>query len=382
MFNPHFSSLTPDILIFTLGIVLISRVYHFFITYCKGTDDKCYDVFFITILCVVGTTIKLTFIPFGGSILVVVLGAWVLSYPKQDKKKVQKTLLWILLVNAALLSIWAVRSIILSGYIFFPSTLGSLPVTWRVPRPLALSVTNWIRSWARAPGAFWTDVLGNWNWLRPWLKNFPYEYTKPLITGLLALTLYLITIPRIIRNSSQSHYAYLAILGPPFISVIFWFFSAPDPRFSGACFWMFGAGFAALAIDNIDLKSSVTSRTLAYLLCLSFFVYLFPSFGSFLIIPNQQGGPFYNFTRPEYSTISISNLTKINIPNNTDQCWNIPIPCTPYYRPTLKLRKNGLDSGFLLDDTVTFADIHQVSPPKGLTISHGNRCCFNGESLV
>ena len=138
-------------------------------------------------------------------------------------------------------------------------------------------------------------MLDNWNWLRPWIKNFPYEYTKPLITGLLAIILYLITIPRIMRNSPQSNYAYLAILGPPFISVIFWFFSAPDPRFSGACFWMFGAGFAALAIDNISLKSSITRRTLEYLLCLSFFVYLFPSYGSLFILPNQEDGPFYNF---------------------------------------------------------------------------------------
>ena len=371
IFNPHFSSLTPDILIFILGIVLISRYYHFFITDGEDIDHKYYDVFFISILCVIGMTIKLNFIPFGGSMFVVVIVAWLLDYSKQDKKKAKKTLLLILLLNAALLSIWAVRSVILSGYIFFPYTLGSLSLTWRVPRPLALSVTNWIRSWARAPGAFWTDVLDNWNWFRPWLKNFPYEYTKPLITGLLALTSYLITRPRIMRNSPRNNYAYLVILWPPFISVIFWFLSAPDPRFSGACFWMFGAGFAALAIDNINLKNSITIRTLEYLLCLSFSVYLFPSYGSLFILPNHKGGPLYDFPRPEYSTIFLSNQTQINIPTNTDQCWNIPIPCTPYYRPTLKLIKNDLDSGFLLDNTVTFADIHQVSTPKGLTVSPG-----------
>ncbi len=176
------------------------------------TYKKYYDVFYITILCTVGMTIKLNFAPLGGSTLVVVLAAWFSKYFKQDQKGMKKTLCWILLLNGTLLSLWIVRGVILSGYIVFPYTLGSVPVTWRVPRPLALSVTNWVRSWPRAPGVFWTDVLDNWNWLRPWLKNFPSEYTKPLITGLLALILYLITIPRIMRNSPQRNHIYLAIL--------------------------------------------------------------------------------------------------------------------------------------------------------------------------
>jgi hypothetical protein len=368
MFNPNFSSLTPDISIFILGIVIISRAYHFFIASDEEAHRKYYDVFIIVTLCIVGMTIKLNFIPFGGSILIITLLVWISIYSGQDKTKI---LYWIILLNTSLLSIWVVRSVILSGYIFFPYTLGSVPVAWRVPRPLALSVTNWIHSWARAPGAFWTDVLGNWSWIRPWLRNFPYEYTRALITGVLALILYLTTRSRIMHYSLRSNYAYLAILGAPFISVISWFLSAPDPRFSGACFWMFGAGFAALAIDNLGLKSSRVTRILAYSVCLSFFIYLFPSHDSLFILPNQQGIHLNNFPKPEYSTVPINNLINLNIPNGTDQCWDIPIPCTPYYRPTLKIRKNHLDSGFFLDDTVTFADIHQASTPRGLNVSPG-----------
>jgi hypothetical protein len=369
MFHPFFSSLTPDIMIFILGIVLTSRFYHFIVNYGNDIRNDYYDVFFITILCTVGITIKLNFVFISASTLVVALSSWISRYSQQDQNELKKTLFWIVLSNASLLSIWVVRGVILSGYIVFPYTLGSVPVTWRVPRPLVLSVANWIRSWARAPGVYWTEVLDNWNWLRPWLGRFPYEYIKPLITGMLAIVLYLITIPRIIRQSPQWHYSYLAILAPSFLSSIVWFFSAPDPRFSGACFWIFGAGFAALAIDNISLKSSTTTRTLAYLLCLSFFIYLFQFYGQLFIRPNQEDGPFHNFPTPEYVTVSLNNLTKLNLPTKNDRCWNIPIPCTPYVRPTLHLRNDDLNSGFILDDTITFSDMHQGSIPRGVSVS-------------
>jgi hypothetical protein len=369
--HPHFSSLSPDVTIFIIGILLTSRVYYFFINSTGNIYEEYYNFFLITILCTIGMTIKLSFIPLGSSTLFVALAAWFFRYSNQDKKKMKTTLFWILLVNMFLLSIWVVRGVILSGYILFPYTFGSLPVTWRVPRPLTLSVANWIGSWARAPGAFWTDVLDNWNWLWPWLKNFPNEYIKPLIAGMFAIILYLITIGRIRHNSPQWNYTYLAILGPSFISSIFWFFSAPDPRFSGAYFWIFGAGFAALAIENIGLKSFTIVRILECILCLSFFVYLFPPYSSLFIHPNQKDGPFYNFPTPEYISVSINNLTRLNLPTKGDQCWDIPIPCTPYVRSNIHLRKDNLDAGFILDNTITFADMHQGSLPGGITVSPG-----------
>jgi hypothetical protein len=371
MFHPHFSSLTPDIMIFILGVLLTSRFYYFFINYGNDTHSDCYDVFLITLLCTVGITIKLSYIVFGVSTLVVALVVWFLRHAKNDKKILVKTLLWVVLLNAFLLGMWVVRGVIMSGYMIFPYTVGSVPVAWRVPRPLALSVANYIRSWPRAPGVYWTEVLDNWNWLRPWLRRFPYEYTKLLITGMLAIILYLITIPRIMRNSPKWNYRYLAIMGPSFISSIFWFFSAPDPRFSGACFWILGAGLTALALENINLKISTTTIAIECILCMLFFVYLFQSHGPLFILPNQSNGPFYSFPTSEYITVSLNNLNRLNLPTRGDQCWDIPIPCTPYVRPNLHLRNDSLSSGFILDDTITFADIHQGSIPRGVSASPG-----------
>jgi hypothetical protein len=134
---------------------------------------------------------------------------------------------------------------------------------------------------------------------------------------------------------------------------------------------MFGAGFAALAIERVHPKNPAVTRVLEYVLCFSFFLYLFPSYNSLFILPNPKDGPLYSFSTPEYTAVSIDNLIRLNIPTKTDQCWDIPIPCTPYYRPSLHLRKNSLDSGFMLDDTVTFADIHNGSIPKGMKVSPG-----------
>jgi hypothetical protein len=368
--NPSFSSLTPDIAVFVLGTVLASQIYSYFIDHPKNDIEESYKIFFISVLCIGGIIVKLSFLPFGITALLIVLAKYLSQSSNQAKKLRTRVLLWITLFNGALLTIWMLRGVILSGYVAFPFTLGSLPVTWRVPRPLALSEANWIRSFARAGAVFWTEVLTNWNWLRPWLKYYcTYEYIKPLIIGLLGIIFYLMTMPKVIQNSPRRNHISLVILVPPFTSVIFWFFLAPDPRFSGASFWIFGAGFTALALDTINLKNPKIIRFLQCFLSVSFFVYLFPPYNSLFVLPNKNDGPFYNFPNPEYTTVSINNLTSLNIPLRTDQCWNIPLPCTPYYRPTLHLRKSSLDSGFMLDNSFTFADMHQGSVPKGFIVS-------------
>jgi hypothetical protein len=370
-FNPYLTSLTQDITIFAISIVISSQLYYFLINFRSCDLEADYNIFFITILCVAGITVKLSAFAFSGATLLVVVAVWLSKHSGQYKKRQIKVLLGAIVFNTILLAVWMVRGIILSGYVAFPSTLGSLPVTWRVPRPLALSEANWIYSWARA-GGFWPEVLSNWNWLRPWLNYYAtYEYTKPLVTALLGLVLYLITLARKTCHPARRHYRLLTVFVPPFIAVIFWFFSAPDPRFAGAYFWIFGAGFVALTIDAIDFKSLKTARILGCLLCLAFFVYLFPSHNSIFIPPNKGDSPFYAIPRPEYITTSINNLNGLNIPTKTDQCWNIPIPCTPYYRPSLHLRNEGLDSGFMLDHIFTFADMHQGVVPNGFFVSQG-----------
>jgi hypothetical protein len=372
MLKPDLSSLTPNIAIFIISIVIVSRTYFLFVSYDeldKNAGEIYFEVFLVITLCTVGITIKLTFFPIAFSTLILLFILLLSGYFNLDTKRIQKALILALSINLPLLGLWAVRGVLLSGYIAFPSTLGSLPVTWRVPRPLALSITNWIRSWARAPGVFWPEVLDNWNWFWPWLKNFPYEYIKALVTVLLGIILYLITIIGITPNCPRRSHTYLAILVPPFISVAFSFYTAPDPGYTGACFWIFGAGLTSLAIDRVGLKGSKTTTIFEYLVCLLFFIYLLPSYSSLVIPPNQKNGPFYNFPTPQYITIPINDLIKLNLPTQIDQCWDIPIPCTPYYRPTLRIRKNSLSSGFLLDETFTFADMHQSSIPKGIIVS-------------
>ena len=378
VFHPHISSLTPDIMIFSLGIILTSQIYYYFLNYNKHSTEENYNILYITILCIGGITVKISFIPLGGIALALIFLSWCWQGSNQDNQQMKKVLMWSVLFNASLLTIWIVRSVILSGYMIFPATFGGFPVAWRVPRSLALSEVHWIRSWARAPGIFWPEVLGNWNWLRPWLRNFPYEYTKPLIIGFLAIGLHLIMMVRTLRKPLWGQHLTLAVVVAPFISVIFWFFSAPDPRFSGACFWILGAGFTALTLEKISLKSWRTIKTLDCLIFFAFLLYLFPPYHSLLIWPNKDNGPFYDIPTPEYLTTLIDNTSQLHIPKSTDQCWDIPLPCTPYYRPTLHLRNTTLNSGFILDDTFTFADIHQGSMPSGLMISSDIGSVFMG----
>jgi len=52
--------------------------------------------------------------------------------------------------------------------------------------------------------------------------------------------------------------------------------------------------------------------------------------------------------------ITGSGLT-IYTPAQGDECWDAPLPCTPYFRPQLRLRGKSLSEGFYLDESTVRA---------------------------
>jgi uncharacterized membrane protein len=127
-------------------------------------------------------------------------------------------------------------------------------------------------------------------------------------------------------------------------AVLFWFFTAPDPRFAGASLYILGAGLLSASINV--LHNRISRLTVYFFLCLCCIMILLAMFRSF-------SNPQKNFSPPpEFPLITKTTESGIDIflPQSGDQCWDAPLPCTPYFNPQLRLRNDAdLSSGFILN---------------------------------
>jgi hypothetical protein len=155
---------------------------------------------------------------------------------------------------------WAARQAVLSGYPFFPVTVGGLPVSWRVPAGVVHSANQWIASWARHPGLQPADVLSSWQWLTLWIHVESYDLRLLIPLALAIVGLAPLLLPSVRRQlSRRSTAAMLALVIPCAATVVAWFFIAPDPRFVLAPLWVLpvaiGAWTMPAAVDDFSEQS-------------------------------------------------------------------------------------------------------------------------------
>jgi len=346
VFGIYYPSLSPDLATFVLGIVLSSQVLLFIV---GSREEERYGFFCIAALACVGIATKLSFALLGVTAFLVAFAVWAVRNGGRIKLESKKTLPWVALCGMMILLPWMLRGVILSGYVAYPSTFGSFSVDWQVPRSLVIDEANWIRSWARAPGAHWIDVLGNWNWLAPWFSKLPESVTQSLQLTLFALILALSGRAASSRQNSSLDLPWLFLM-PPLVSLVFWFVSAPDPRFAWASFWILAAGTTALGAAQISCPAMKATKPLNYVLCLGFFLYVSPFRNPLLILPGSDGDIPYSLPQAVYETKVTDSGARVNIA----KCWNTPLPCAPDFRSNLRLvAEDDIGKGFLLDETIT-----------------------------
>ena len=352
---------SPDIVIFILGIVLTAK----FLYFLENKDsvnntvdgETEYTIFVIASLFILGVTIKLSFFALGITIFLFAIIIWLKKYIKSQGKAVDKKLfIWLGGCVIAGLVVWMIRGVILSGYIAYPSTFGAFPVEWRIPYASVINEANWVRSWARMPGVDWNDVLGNWNWIKPWMQSFKgykFEVIIPLIISFIGFIVGIILVllqKYIKKKNNKMHKIIWIFLLPPVISITFWFFTAPTVRFAGANFWLLGAGSIIFALGSYN-SDKLPNKKLLFVVLFASICILYRYFPrKDLILTSDKIAYFYN--SPEVvlkKDITNSGLV-IFLPVKGDQCWSAPLPCTPYMNYDLRLRKeNELRYGFLIE---------------------------------
>jgi hypothetical protein len=255
------------------------------------------------------------------------------------------------LLSALIILPWIARGFVLSGYPFYPNTSFGLRVDWRVPVASANADAGIVRSWARLTSVSPEDNQG-FAWFRPWFHDFWTDrlaFLSPTlltVSGGLAVCLALAT-RKLSRVPGE-----LWLLVPCSIGLAFWILEAPSFRFGEAVIWTTAATLGALGIQSIN--PSLTGRKTAILGLHLTSLWTMQGRGLWAIwligtpLMTGPGSPSF-LGAPAVARQTVSGLT-VNIPLEGPECWDAPLPCTPYFNRKLALRrKDNIRWGFFID---------------------------------
>ena len=334
------SSHSPDVVCFMLAMVVggeLLALNHF--EGVRGNPGRS-RFLNIILLSIVGVVCKLSFLVFGAIACGVALLA-LISHADRSSRVVHRSLIVAVVLASMVVLPWMVRGVILTGYPAYPIEVLRVERDWSVSAASCEAMVEHVKAWARAPGIAPELVGRNGGWIRPWLERVlaqnKFEIAFPLMTALLAIMIVAFGRKRGDPRIERRRCALLCL--PGLLGVVFWFLSAPDPRFLGSISWVLAVSMLVLALQHrrhwaLPLVVGHAAMLLA---------------GGVNVIDVVRS---YKDSSPAKQVDMIARETKsgltVFVPKNGDQCWNADLPCTPYFSPTLALRDPGrLEKGFI-----------------------------------
>jgi hypothetical protein len=292
---------------------------------------------------VLATTLFSLAVTFKLSTLVFALLAWCLAFRGiwllgRSTRQRNKGFFAALALSTLILLPWCARGLILSGYPFYPATVFAFPVAWKIP----LSAARWyalgIQSWGRIPDTPFRDTQGL-HWLGAWLnhalRNRP-SFQVPLAISFVGLVGALT--PRF-RGKPHPACPWLSLLFPSIVGIIFWFAASPDLRFAQFAIWTTAATLGTWGIVSLDLHLHrshtnlvIASFVLSSIWCLLSLGWKEPLFA---LRGVQQPPPL---PKPALTLRHTLSGLAVYVPTQSDRCWDAPLPCTPYFDESLRLR--------------------------------------------
>ncbi|HRY82199.1 MAG TPA: hypothetical protein P5232_00625 [Candidatus Moranbacteria bacterium] len=294
-------------------------------------------LFVSLIISFYAVTIKLSAIPYFAGIFLILFSH--LIFGNKLKKKIGSTLENLnnskLIFASIILLIagipYSIRGIISSGYLVFPSTFGHFNFKWGVSINEATNIANWVKSWARKPKDNPDKVLGNWDWLNSWLHNIANDkvliYTA--IVGILVMAICFIL------KKKKDLNILLFVLPFPLIGCLFWFFSAPNPRFGyGYLFSLFGI-LISYGIYNFISKEKNIKYFLTVVCLMITLTLIYKNNISF-----KEMHDINKIKNVELIEEKIMDQIIIYVPRKGDQCFDGPSLCTPQLNKNLRIDLN------------------------------------------
>jgi len=222
----------------------------------------------------------------------------------------------------------------MTGYPLYPYKGISIPFKWRIEKEIVENVNKGITNWANGiRSANLTpeqkkEARKMWIKTRLFLQHRRIDTSYPLILGIIGLVL-------LFYYYRMDFYQSIIFSLPAVANIAIWYFLFPDSRFSGAAFWWFGAGFG---IFLFKVNQGLTRFTffIPLLIFLSLITHVFDPLGQakdFLPTTNYQKV----ISTPTLRRFETRSGFIYSTPIDGDQCWDAPLPCSPYMVKNLAL---------------------------------------------
>lgn len=315
-----------------------------------------YRYLFVTVLFALSICLKLSMIAYGGSALILTM--WFRFYSLRTHKPFPTRLLLFCIVVPSLLIIpFMVRGAILSGYLLYPSHILQFAAQWQVPSRLIEFEISGIRDHFM-PSVAQAMMKGPGDWFRPWIiwqvTRSPELILLPAALSLFAV-FWLAKGQRAFKSEAARRVFLLFI--PIAAGLVLWLKVAPAPRFGFFMVWIVAALLLTKALRERAVKRQLFFRIIFVVLIVFpilhrevawFYLGRSDNMLSTLILPPGPDGGFYPAPVVDLVEKTTASGFMVFVPVKGDKCWNAPLPCTPYLRKSLRLRRPGdLGGGFL-----------------------------------
>lgn len=158
-------------------------------------------------------------------------------------------------VAAALLVVpWLIRGWVLSGYPLFPSEVGNLGLSWRIPAGVGRKEFLYERAFARLQAM--NDPRGEQTWVAHWFSLEWAENREFLLPAISLLVAGAAAAVLAIRGRRTPAARTLVVT---FAAVAFWWLLAPHPRFALPLLWVAASSTVLVALDLSRWKETTTA---------------------------------------------------------------------------------------------------------------------------
>ncbi len=256
---------------------------------------------------------------------------------------------------------WLARNLVLSGYLFFPFyQLDLFAFDWKVPQALAMEEASYIEAFAINAFLPYPEVneMGFSEWFPTWLSSLRTS-NKGILALVMILTaghlsLFFMGLIKKGKSYLQQREGQILLFLTLFAGMAFWFFKAPDFRFGYAftvALYLISLSYFVVKMLNNGRYNRLTMLGFMGLIALFYlrpvqigvteYMYLVKAGEPCLIHPGTPPA----LAEASHETPSGLKLYKAT---NNDQCWNSPLPCTPFPETGIELRRPqlGLQGGF------------------------------------
>lgn len=346
--------MSTDIPNFIIGILVSSLFIQTLLPRSGSKDDDNTNprnyLWLIVFFCSLGVTIKLSFIVFG--FLICLSMALLLSRKNQNFKPI-KELFFAAWIPFLFIGVYIIRGYIMSGYPFYPSTFGALPFDWAIPENYVIGIAEGIKAAARMFGWPVHEIINGWKWLEPWIEQQMLTVKGVWVVLLPTLLILFALSLKFLKKSvdSEENFEFLVGLCVFLLSVLFWFFQAPTPRFAGVIFWYFAIyiiGERVLYSPGSKLyRKWIPSAVIGFVIGV-FCLGLLKDRKALLTAPSEAS---HEIPSPKIKTFTSDSGLVLYVPDEIGAMaglsWDTPLPATPNPKKGLILRDpNDMSKGF------------------------------------